>query len=146
MTDVSWRATLAGIVLMVPVVLSGCGSVFPVECPAIGWSNTIVVTGPADGVSAVDLCDERGCAAESARRPDLLGIQPPSVDGTVWTFSLPDMSTPDVISVRATGTDGAVLVREGIAVEWTRVGGSEQCGGPGEARMDLEAVLSSTRS
>ncbi len=136
----AWRTTAAGVVLSTPIVLSGCGLV-PVACSAVGWTNTIVVTGPAEGVTAVDLCDDRGCGADGASRADLSGIQPPSVDGADWTFSLPDMSTPDVVSVRATRADGTVIVRDGVAVEWTRVGGSEQCGGPGEARIDLGAVV-----
>lgn len=134
---------MVGIVVSTPMALAGCGLI-PVACPAIGWSNVIVVAGPAEGITAVDLCDERGCGADGASRPDVSGIQPPSTDGIDWTFSLADMSTPDVVSLRATRADGTVIVRDGVAVQWTRVGGSEQCGGPGEARIDLGSVLSAS--
>lgn len=43
------------------------------------------------------------------------------------------MTAPENVTVRALDTAGEVLTEEEFALEWRRVGGSEECGGPGEA-------------
>jgi hypothetical protein len=43
------------------------------------------------------------------------------------------MSAPKAVTVRASSADGTVLAERKVTLEWTRVGGTEQCGGPMEA-------------
>jgi hypothetical protein len=121
--------------LAIVFTLTGCGGS---TCSAVGWSNTVVVE-VDDGVavSTVEVCDERGCS--NAPAPDgLTGFSSPQRTGDGWVFELPDMSTPDELIVRALDANCTVLREVTVAPEWKRIGGSEQCGGPGEARVRLE--------
>ena len=54
------------------------------------------------------------------------------LDEGSWAINL-DMDTPESVTVRALAADGTVLIEGEFALEWVRVGGSEQCGGPEEA-------------
>jgi hypothetical protein len=40
---------------------------------------------------------------------------------------------PDTITLRAHGEDGMTLAEDEFSLEWTRVGGTEECGGPTKA-------------
>ena len=51
------------------------------------------------------------------------------VDDRTWTASLL-MRSPKTVTVTAYGPDGSVLARRNVEPGWTRVGGSEACGGP----------------
>ena len=53
------------------------------------------------------------------RRPDLEGQ--------------PDDAGPEDTTITAYSADGSVLARRDVELGWTRVGGSEACGGPGTA-------------
>jgi hypothetical protein len=131
------RLMWAGVAVAAASALAGCGANPFVACPAIGWSNEVVVSVSDPQVAAVDLCDERGCASEVSDAGGIVGLQPPSVEDGAWRFALPDMSTPDEVTVRAISADGAVLAERAVRLEWVRTGGSEQCGGPGAARLEL---------
>lgn len=116
--------------------MTGCG--VTTSCTAIGWSNAVVVEVADDGVdvSTVEVCDERGCSNEPS--PDgVTGFSSPQKTDEGWVFNLQDMSTPDELVVRALDAEGSVLREITVAPEWKRIGGSEQCGGPGEARVSL---------
>lgn len=54
------------------------------------------------------------------------------VDADTWRVSM-DMAAPETLTLRALSSDGDVLVKQEVALDWRRVGGSEQCGGPSEA-------------
>lgn len=54
------------------------------------------------------------------------------VDDRTWQFSAP-MSAPKRVTVRALDAAGEVLAQRDVELTWTRVGGSEQCGGPATA-------------
>lgn len=54
-------------------------------------------------------------------------------DGDNWTFSID--SLPDTFTVRTLAADGTVLSDTEVTPGWERVGGSAQCGGPGEATV-----------
>ena len=123
-------------------------------CPAIGYvsSLTVNVTGNAAAVSEVRLCDNKGCSQPAPTpgppatketvaptfAPEVPSPTPPAsfppfhgqrTDSDTWVFTL-SLGTPSDITVRALGADGAVLAEQEHHLEWTRVGGSERCGGP----------------
>jgi hypothetical protein len=131
------RAVPSSVALAAASVLAGCGGMLPQACPAIGWSNEVVVTSSDPRVAAVDLCDERGCASQAPGRSDISGFQEAQGGQGTWTFALPDMSTPDAVVVRTLAADGTVIGERSASLDWRRVGGSEACGGPGQARLAL---------
>ena len=49
------------------------------------------------------------------------------------------MVSPETVEVSVLGPDGAVLAGTEAELEWVRVGGSEGCGGPHEARVTVPA-------
>ncbi|WP_461189152.1 hypothetical protein [Arthrobacter sp. Z4-13] len=51
------------------------------------------------------------------------------IDDRTWQFSTP-MSAPKKATIRALAASGEVLAAREVDLTWTRVGGSEQCGGP----------------
>ncbi|WP_156786359.1 hypothetical protein [Microterricola viridarii] len=51
---------------------------------------------------------------------------------STWRIAL-DMAAPETATIRALSSTGDVLVEHEVALDWRRVGGSEQCGGPSEA-------------
>lgn len=51
------------------------------------------------------------------------------VDDRTWQFSTP-MNAPKRATVRALNAEGDALAERDVELTWTRVGGSEQCGGP----------------
>ena len=54
------------------------------------------------------------------------------VDERTWRVSLL-MRSPKTVTLTAYSADGTVLARRGLEPGWTRVGGSEACGGPSTA-------------
>ncbi|WP_349899189.1 hypothetical protein [Parafrigoribacterium soli] len=130
----------------------------PQACTAIGWINTATVTlkGAVQKVHTVQLCIDETCSVaagelqqqdEPLQRataiPDAQGPAPTSapiaippievrVDDHNWTFQV-GMSAPKTMTVRANSADGTVLAEREVSRRWTRVGGTEQCGGPAEA-------------
>ncbi|WP_139185773.1 hypothetical protein [Sanguibacter gelidistatuariae] len=128
-------------------------------CTAVGWNNvvSIDIDGTAGDVAAIELCEDSVCAVvapvqQAVEAPtvvatlmpeDLATLAPTSaatdlpffvahVDERTWYVST-DMTTPDALTVRALSPAGDVLVAEEVALDWRRVGGSAQCGGPSEA-------------
>lgn len=133
---VTARGVGAGfLIVAASLAMSGCGIV-GTTCPAIGWINTMTVEVPggASRVADVQVCTPAGCSptdpAELLSDPEIPSSQ--GVQGDTWTFSL-GMSAPESVTVRALSAEGEVLAEIDAALEWHRVGGSEQCGGPGEA-------------
>lgn len=54
------------------------------------------------------------------------------VDSDTWAIQF-SMSSPDGVTVRALDERDRVLAEEAFRLTWTRVGGTEECGGPAEA-------------
>lgn len=54
------------------------------------------------------------------------------VDERTWQFIVP-MSAPKKATIKALDARGEVLAQRDVDLTWTRVGGSEQCGGPSTA-------------
>lgn len=141
------------VALLMTVVVTGCST----ACPAIGWINSVSIhlNGNVRDVAVLELCADGECATsaplpqeseESLRvvRPEELATvsseRPPGpslfsilrVDERNWRASV-GMTTPETVTVRALSSTGQVLAEREVPLEWRRVGGTEQCGGPGEA-------------
>lgn len=54
------------------------------------------------------------------------------VDDRTWQFNV-SMSAPTKATIKALDARGEVLAQRDVDLTWTRVGGSEQCGGPSTA-------------
>jgi hypothetical protein len=134
--------------------LAGCTTY---ACTAIGWTNSLTVTveGNPAAVSEVRLCDEKDRCSRPAPTPadplPLRSVAPtfdPSTatpqpapesesyplftvtrEGDTWNFQM-GMSAPPRATISALAADGTVLAEQKFDLTWTRVGGSEQCGGP----------------
>ena len=64
------------------------------------------------------------------------GVAPLAGTGTAVSFG---MGTPDSVVVTVVGPDGAVLAEVHADLDWERVGGSEECGGPMAATVTVPA-------
>lgn len=142
-------------VLLVTLAVTGCS--ITTACPAIGWTNTATIhlNGNVDGVATVELCADGVCATSDplvqepdeplrVLTPEELASPAPSrhtlpspfsisrVDERNWKAKVA-MTTPETLTLRALNSTGQVLAEQDVALQWRRVGGSEQCGGPGEA-------------
>lgn len=143
------------LILAVSVPSAGCSN----ACTAIGWVNTITVEldGDVSGVNMVQLCDGAECSepsppsAAAAPRtmaplaslnptapvtPDVQRTQAPfyaeQVDTDTWRFMV-NMSTPDQVTAKALSAAGDILAEQSADLDWKRMGGSAQCGGPSES-------------
>jgi len=132
------------LVVTAALALAACREGVETVCPAIGWSNALVVTlagdwPPVEGGSVTVACAPR-CGWAVVR-------DGPPVDQDRLTAPLDtlpvvlhlDMSTPDPVDVRVLGPDGSELAGMEADLDWVRVGGSEECGGPMEAAVTVPA-------
>ncbi|WP_146236319.1 hypothetical protein [Curtobacterium sp. MCBD17_023] len=141
-----WAATGAALSVL---TTAACGIV-PTACPAIGWTNTVVVTvsgpvGSVDAVRDVAVCTGTGCTPPAPSDPPVL---PPEVApapsptstaaGTVWRLPVL-MGTPDRAVVELRDAADRPLLTETVRTRWIRYGGSEQCGGPSTAEVTVRA-------
>ena len=148
-----WLALGTGAVLV--AALAGCMPL-GVVCPAIGYVSVIEVelTGDIAAVDSVQFCDGDGqCSAElppdPTPRPTTLPMgttlpmatsspmTPPAYTGTRvdarrWTFTV-IAGLPDGGTATAYRADGAAAGDATATLDWKRVGGSAQCGGPMKA-------------
>ena len=131
---------------------------------------SVEVSGPrTDAVAAVQICsDDDGCSngaplqapsdpleSPSLKPPSPLVTpethqsEPVSLFSSFFTFRISEKSweigtgmvQPTVAIVQALDSSGEVLARTEAALEWTRIGGSEQCGGNTRSttvRLDTE--------
>ena len=130
---------------------------------------TVTLDGSAEKVSLVEFCAEGVCSVradvpvpapgasvtpDAGPTPDTtLAVTPaPSrsapgyspftaarVDDRTWRVSLM-MQSPKTVTIRAYAADGSLLARRDVEPGWTRVGGSEACGGPetaGPVRLQI---------
>ena len=117
------RPCVTAVAALVLAVLTGCAP--ERVCSTIGWSNTVVVQlGP--GWTDRD--------AASVRVADVPVV--PLTDGSadVWL----DMSSPGTVEVTVLDAQGEVLAEREADLDWRRVGGTEECGGPGEATVVVD--------
>jgi len=145
----NWGVFRSAVVLMVAgLQLTACGGT-DVVCPAVGWVSTITVRleGDLTAVDDVQLCTPEGCSV-----PDVAAPQPASPKSAVpsspvdpspptapfsatqtavnsWSFTVRGQ-LPGEVKTRVLAQDGALLAERQYQREWTRVGGSDECGGP----------------
>jgi hypothetical protein len=123
---------------LLSAALTGCTPSY--ACPAIGWINVVEIhiMGSADAVASMEVCDETKCTTtDPETAPE--GTLPWTIaqkNTDTWQAWL-NMDAPDNVAVRATDATGATLADEPMKLSWKRVGGSEQCGGPGRAVVDI---------
>ena len=133
---------ILGATALVPT-LTACGS-GPMGgdagrvCPAVDYGRTLIVrlTGdwPAvEGRTVVARCSSP-CGAVQLGREDLALEVTGALVGS--TAHLATMATPDFVRVTVVEPDGH---QTGIdtALDWERVGGTEECGGPMEAEVSV---------
>lgn len=148
-----WGILGAAVLLGAALPFTGC----TVVCPASGYASiiTVNVEGNVASVDEVQLCSDQGCSQRlpdygpavpiksvqptfpatntptpftpATRQPAFLGTR---TDASRWEFSISQPGLPQHVTVRALALDRTVLVEQGNDLVWTRVGGSEQCGGP----------------
>lgn len=154
----NFGAVLGASVLLTAVIGCSM-QVVPTACPAIGHSTVIpieVIGTRAGAVAAVQICSDDGCSSGVPVQPPQEPVeqQPPKPPGSLGTpvthqpepvslFSSSrasrvseesweietDMVQPAEVTVQALDSFGEVLVRTEAALEWTRISGSEECGG-----------------
>lgn len=125
-------------------------------------SLTVSLDGAVENVSRVEFCAEDVCSVRAdgpVRVPETVvspgSVPPPATtlpltpapgpsappyspftvsraDDRTWTVNLL-MQAPKTATITAYSADGGVLARRDVELGWTRVGGSEACGGPGTA-------------
>jgi hypothetical protein len=132
------------LVVAAALALAACRNGAGTACPAIGWSNALVVTladdwPPVEGGSlAVDCAPRCGWAVVQDGAPVDLDRLTAPLDAGSAVLHL-DMSVPDSVDVRVLGPDGAELAELEAGLDWVRIGGSEACGGPMEATVTVPA-------
>lgn len=126
------------------LALGACAGSAPVVCPAVGWSNAVIVTladdwPPVEGGSlTVDCSPMCGWAVVQdgpLAEQDQVSLP---LDGPTAVLHL-DMSAPRSVSIRVLGPDGGELAELDTDLDWRRIGGSAACGGPMEAPVTVPA-------
>lgn len=133
-------AVLAVAVLAVGAAVVGPRVPVPVPdrvCPAIGYSSLLEVTLTGDASEVAQVQVHVGEAwqppfPEGADRtsPAIMS----SRDGDTWSFTL--YYPPNPMALRALDAEGDVVAQTERDVDWIRVGGNEECGGPMQGRVD----------
>lgn len=118
--------------------LSGCGG-GDVACNAVGYSNLLSVEVKSDlpiGSVVIDLPDEDADLTQSERQTYYgSGPMEHAADGT-WQSSL-NVVVPATVTLQVLDPVGATIAETEVHPEWIRVGGTEQCGGPHEATVEI---------
>ena len=107
-------------------------------CPAIAYLYAVDVQTSGEFAS-LEVCADGDCVGSA----DGTGVESPAPDGGFPPFELERdsggvwavsslQSAPERLTVRAYDDAGTLLAEESYDLEWTRTGGSEQCGGPME--------------
>lgn len=132
---------LVGFVLgLVAIVLVASRLGGETACPAIGWSNVLVIEvgsgRPEAHAVRVDCSSPCGLLLSSpADEPDTTTV--PLARGAATVSFV--MAAPDSVTVAVLDAAGAVLTRAAVAPDWVRVGGSAECGGPHEGTGRIPA-------
>lgn len=130
-------AFVAGLVAVLLLATRGGGEL---ACPAIGWSNGLVVE-LAEGWPAADAVRIE-CPSPCGPVPMTPSDEEPdavTVHLAGATASVPLMDAPESVTVTVLAADVAALGRAELDLDWVRVGGSAECGGPLEATATVPA-------
>jgi hypothetical protein len=153
----------AAVALPLTLGLVSCASPNVCPAIAWSNSLTVSLDGAVESVDMVEFCVENTCSVPAPRpapstsripgaTPDAdavpsrspqvaapsISARTPSpfiaskADDRTWRFQLM-MRTPERAVIRARSAEGQVLVEREVPLQWTRVGGSGQCGGPSTA-------------
>jgi len=133
------------------LLLAACTAGLGVSCPAIGYGNVarVSLAEPRGGLN-LELCSDAPCELEPAPSPmsspspeedidSILSV--PAISGSSeggWDVSF-TMYAPASFGYVLRDSADAVVGSGEVAVEWTRVDGSEECGGNGEAIVVIPA-------
>ena len=123
------------------VVLAALWGVGPVrDCPAVGWSDQLTVEladgWPAASAVRVECASWCGLTVESVPGgPDTVTVPLTGATAVV----LLTMATPESVAVTVLGPDDGVLGAADVDLDWRRVGGTAECGGPHEATATVPA-------
>ena len=124
------------------VALTGCDAT--TACPAIGYGNVLTVAladgWPPDAGRTVHLECPGPCDVVAVRTGDGDSGDGASAPLNGASVSFPFTGgRPASVVVAVLDTAGTELARVETELEWVRVGGSEECGGPGEATVTVPA-------
>jgi hypothetical protein len=153
----------AAVALPLTLGLVSCASPNVCPAIAWSNSLTVSLNGAVESVDVVEFCVENTCSVPAPRSapstsripggtPDAGAVPPRSseaatsldspkgrspfiaskADDRTWRFQLM-MRTPEMAVIRARTAEGQVLAEREVPLQWTRVGGSRQCGGPSTA-------------
>ena len=126
------------------LALAGCDGGVGRACPAVAWGNALTVELADDWLPGESRSVRVGCP-EACGLPGLEGtpsgpihegVAPLTGDRATVSFVL---ETPDEVDLAVLGSDGAVLAELTADLEWVRVGGSAECGGPHSATVTVPA-------
>lgn len=141
-------ATAFAAVIAASASLTACTEIFPVVCPAVGYSSTATITleTPRPGLT-LEVCDGDGCVPGPPAEPLRIGdkvesrddgpytdLSGSSLDGWQAVFMI---GGDPVLGYRLTDDTDVVAGEGHVPVEWVRVSGSEQCGGHRTATVEL---------
>jgi hypothetical protein len=138
------RTTEIVLVLGVLASLASCTTL--TMCPEFGWVNTVSVelSGATDSFELVRLCVNETCAASPPNSEigrsaggERIGVHGSETSPGTWTVMWTDPEFADSVVVQALGADGEVLAESEMTLEFVRTSGTEECGGPSSAEVDL---------
>lgn len=119
------------------IVVGGAGCV--PACPTTGYFSTFeIVLEGSDAAEAerVALCTELGCSVPVSETTPAPAAGPlytlTELGGERWRIDF-IAGAPEEATIAVFAEDGTELGRSTTRLEWRRVGGSEECGGPREA-------------
>jgi len=128
--------TRAAVILVGATLLAGCAFTNPGACTAIGYIYEADLQTSGD-FATLEVCSGDECVVAGVEpAPDATDGSLPMLyvnagrDGHWAVGSI--AGTLDSVTVRAYDTAGALLKEQDYGLEWTRTGGSEECGGPAE--------------
>jgi hypothetical protein len=139
--DTRWIAGGA-CAMAVALAVGACGATGGTACPAVAWGSALTVQFADDWppvAGGVTVRCVPGCM--DAVLPDGAGgsaaaTEPVAGSSVTVTYTL---STPDSVVLTVLAPDGTALTEVDVDVDWRRVGGSEECGGPHEAAVVVPA-------
>jgi hypothetical protein len=122
----------AAVLLLLAMVcaLAGCVSP-PYACTAVGYIDAVTVRlqGSLPPGGQLEACVDDVCATSGQGDSPGTALTVAHREGSVWQVIF-STKPPKALTIRALDAAGAVVAEHAYRLEWKRVGGSAQCGGP----------------